>query len=371
MTSPVAPLVVAPNGTDLKGLFTAYDTSFANLKSDNSTMYQDLAFVPGGAQLSAATFSRGESKSGNGRMAQFMRYPFPMMGKPPKRWEWGDVRKAGPAALAYIEMELIRWAPDDEEQYYDLLDAETFGIIQNDLSMMLDRAPKSWDYMLADEVNSNTAAYDGISYFTPKGSEHPANPTNLNLGGFYNDIQIPAINVSSLRSAVSLLERVPGFDGQPLDTGTKTKIIAVAPNSDIEMQLLDIFQGTIQVQSLNAASAATGPNEGLRGKADVKLWKDLRRGNPLVAPVNGIPSPPAGVRSGLGVDDVFYLFSVPSSLQRAMILYPKRHPTQHYQGLNPNDPNRIDTGGVRYGYYIFGGAKMALPQRGLRVQITG
>ncbi len=373
MTSPAGPGIVVPSGLDVAGLFTAYSPAFANLPSDNATLYQKLAFVPGANDLQAATEREGETTlpSGNTAAAQFLRFPFPMIAGAPMRWEWGQPRKSGPPKVAYVEMEMIRWAPEDEESYYDLLNAQRFGMIRNNLNLMLSRAPKAWDYMLADAININGNAYDGVPFFTPSATPHLANAARADLGSSYNDIQIPAINVASLRTAVNLLEIAPGFDGQPLDTGNNTKIIAIAPNSDIEMQLRDVFQGSIQAQALNAASGATGPNEGLRGKAEVMLWKDLRRGNPLVARVAGVPSPPVGVKSGLGVDQVFYLLSVPANLQRAFIVAPQRQPTPHYLGLNPNDPIRAATGGIRYGWYVFGGAQLALWQRAVRVQITG
>jgi hypothetical protein len=333
------------------------------VQGDNSTVYQKLAFTPSASELGAATTSQGINAEG--KPCQFLRFPFPMIAGAPRRWEWGQPRKSTQAKIAYVEMELIRWAPDDEEQYYDLIDAPIFGLIKNNLALMLDRAPKVWDYMLADAVIANANAYDGIPFFTPQATPHPANPAqqvflpNGQPATFYNDIQISAINVPNLRTAVNLLEIVPGFDGQPLDTGNDTKILAIAPNSDIEMQLRDVFQGTIQPQSLNAASAATGPNEGLRGKAEVMLWKDLRRGTPV------------GVKAGLTADKVFYLMSKPTHMQQAMIVTPKRQPTPHYAGLDPSHPYRVEEGGIRYGYYVFGGAQLALPQRMVRVQITG
>lgn len=368
MTTPAGPGVVIPSGLDLKGLFTAYDAAFrAAIQGDNSTVYQRLAFVPSQADMMAATTSYGSKTLADGRTVgcQFLRFPFPMIAGAPEDWDWGAPRRITQAKLAYVEMELRRKAPKDEEQYYEMLDASVFGIVRNNLNLMLDRAPKVWDYMLADAINANGNAYDGIPFFTPKSTPHPANPAEkiLNPDGtaasFYNDIQISAVNVPSLREAVNLLELVPGFDGQHLDTGTKTKIWAIAPTPTLEMQLRDVFQGNIQPQSLNAASAATGPNEGLRGKAEVMLWKDLRRGTPV------------GIKSGLTADNVFYLMSVPSNIQKAFIVCPRRQPTPHYMGLNPNDPSRIETGGVRYGWYVFGGAQLALPQRAVRVQITG
>lgn len=365
MTTPAGPGVIVPSGLDIKGLFTAYDSSFRMaVKGDNSTLYQKLAFIPTAAQLQAS----GEPRQGfneQRQACQFIRFPFPMVAGAPEDWLWGDPRLTTQAKIAYVELELKRKAPKDETQYYDLLTASIFGLIRNNLDLMLDRAPKVWDYMLADAVNANANAYDGIPFFTPSTTPHPANSgevvylPNKQPATFYNDVQILAINVPNLRAAVNLLEIVPGFDGQPLDTGTDTKIWAIAPNSDVEMQLRDVFQGDIQPQSLNAASAATGPNVGLRGKAEVMLWKDLRRGTPV------------GIKNGLTADNVFYLMSRPTNMQQAMIVVPQRQPTPHYAGLNPSDPYRVENGVLRYGWYVYGGAQLALPQRMVRIQITG
>lgn len=364
-TPPAGPGVIVPNGLDIKGLFTAYNASFQMaVQGDNSTLYQKLAFIPTGQELEAA----GEPRQGlnsSGQACQFIRFPFPMISGAPEDWDWGKAREETQAKIAYVELELKRKAPKDERQFYDLINAPIFGLIRNNLNIMLDRAPKVWDYMLADAVIANALAYDGIRFFTPASAPHPANsgetvylPTGQ-PATFYNDIQIPSISVPSLRTAVNLLEVVPGFDGQPLDSGTNTKIFAIAPNPDIEMQLRDVFQGTIQAQSLNAASGATGPNEGLRGKAEVMLWKDLRRGTPV------------GIKAGLGADQVFYLMSRPKNMQQAMIVVPQRQPTPHYAGLDPSHPYRVEQGGIRYGWYVYGGAQLALPQRMIRVQITG
>jgi len=370
--TPAGPSVVISGGQDLKSLFTAYSSALANARSDNSTMYQRFALVPDAGAMMAANVTQGTRPGPDGRMQgyQFLRFPIPMTGKAPEKWNWGVARKAGPAQYAYIEMELTRWAPPDEEQYYDLLDNAAFGMIRNNLELMLDRAPKVWDYILADAINTNAIGYDGVAFFS---TAHPANSTDLSIGQPYsNDIQIPAINVASLREAISRLTLVPGMDGQPLDTGANTKVLAIAPNVDIGMQLMDIFQGSIQVVTPSAVSAATGPNEGLRGQAEVVIWKDLRRGNPLAdTPGVGTANRPVGVKSGLTVDNVFYLVSVPTGLQRPFLLVPKRMPTPHYEGLNANDRSRIDMGGVRYGWDAFGGACLALPQRAMRVQITG
>jgi hypothetical protein len=365
MTTPAGPGVIVPSGLDIKGLFTAYDASFRMaVQGDNSTLYQKLAFIPSAADMQAA----GEPRQGvnsAGQACQFLRFPFPMISGAPEDWDWGKPREETQAKIAYVELELKRKAPKDEKQYYDLLNAPIFGMIRNNLNLMLDRAPKVWDYMLADAIIANANAYDGIPFFTPAATPHPANSGETvylpsgQPATFYNDIQIGAINVPNLRTAVNLLETVPGFDGQPLDTGTNTRILAIAPNSDIEMQLRDVFFGTIQAQSLNAASAATGPNEGLRGKADVMLWKDLRRGTPV------------GIKSGLTADKVFYLMSKPTNIQQALIVVPMRQPTPHYAGLDPTHPYRVEQGGIRYGWYVFGGAQLALPQRMIRVQITG
>lgn len=365
MTTPAGPGVIVPSGLDIRGLFTAYNASFRlAVKGDNSTLYQKLAFIPTAAQLEAAGDPRQGFNTAN-QACQFIRFPFPMVAGAPEDWNWGDPRLVTQAKIAYVELELKRKAPKDEQQFFDLLTASVFGVIRNNLDLMLDRAPKVWDYMLADSVIANANAYDGIPFFTPSTAPHPANSGEtvyLPSGAaatFYNDLQISAINVPNLEDAVNILETVPGFDGQPLDTGTNTKILAIAPNSKIEMQLRNVFQGTIQPQSLNAASAATGPNEGLRGKAEVMLWKDLRRGKPV------------GIKNGLTADNVFYLMSKPSNMQQAMIVVPQRQPTPHYAGLNPNDPYRVENGVLRYGWYVYGGAQLALPQRMVRIQITG
>lgn len=355
MSSQPGPGIIAPSSVDLKGLFTGYNTALAGMRNDNSLIYPKIAFVPGGAEM-ATMRSQVKALDSGGRMvnAQFLRLPFPMVGKPPKRWEWGMPRLAAPAQVAYIEVELIRWSPDLEELPYDILDNDTFNLISNNLGLMLDRAPRLWDYALADKLASNDVGYDGVAFFQPAATPHLANPNKPALGNYFNDLPIAAIDNASMKLVIDLLEAAPGFDGKVMDSGADTRITIVAPTSTMEMTLKEVFQGSIQAQAVGAVAAATGPNDGLRGKADVVLWKDLRR---------------TTVGGGYDPKKVGYAFASPNNMTRPLIVIPKRMPTACYEGLSPNDRSRIETGGVRYGWDAFGGVEYGLPQRAVRFRL--
>lgn len=346
------------SNADVDFYFTGINNAYRRaLVGTNRALYTQFAYVvPAGAgQASQFGVELPDGTMGNGTRIKF---PISLAASRPEIWPYGQPRKYEPFSQIEVNVDMNRYAPPSKREFYDVLTNDRFGIIKDQLPQMMDRAVTLWDMVCANRLVENAVAYDGISFFTPSGTPHQANPFKLGVGTFFNDVPVSGIDLPELRRVISIIESQPGPDGLPLDSDD-VEILALAPNTDIEIQLRAILQEAIVAQPIGA-NAGAGVSNPLLGKAKVVLFKQLARTRN--APIFG----------GNAQDraKVFYLLAVPKGSDRPIAVVPQRQPTAYYTGLNGSDHLRVTQGAVEYGWDAFGDAKLIVPQRALRCVIN-
>lgn len=342
---------------DVDFYFTGVNLAYLpSLKGNNKALYSKIAYVPpaGAVNSSRAPVTLDDGRTISGTKVKF---PISLAASAPEVWPYGTARKVEPYSQIEIEMFLNRYAPPAKEEYFDVLNNDIFGIIKGQLPQMMDRSQILWDRVIATRLVENANwDPDGIPFFTPLATPHQANPFKAGVGTFYTDYAITGIDQPNMRFLLSELENRPGPDGLPLDTDN-VEIMVVAPNADMEVQLLQIFQGAISAEPVGT-NAAAGVSNPLQGRAKVQLFKQLARTKnaPIWAPTGN-----AQDRSKVG-----YMFALPNGEGRPIALVPQRQPTAFYTGQNGSDHLRVTRGAIQYGWDAFGEAKLVLPQRALR-----
>lgn len=352
-----ATTTIVSNG-NVDRYFDGIKTAFLRaLSGTNRAVYPQFAYVvPAGVgQSSKFGVELPDGTLGNGTRVKF---PISLAASRPEIWPYGQPRKVEPFSQIEVSVDLNRYAPPAKREFYDVFSNDQFGVIKDQLPQMLDRGMVLWDLVCAARLVENAATYDGLPFFTPVSAPHQANPFKTGVGVFFNDIPVTGIDIPETRRVLSILESQPGPDGLPLDTDD-VEILALAPNTDIEVQLKQVFQAAIAAQPVGANAAASVSNE-LVGKAKVVLFKQLfRTRNP---PMFGGKAQDRG--------QVYYLLAVPKGNDRPIAIVPQRHPTPYYTGLNGSDHLRARDGAVEFGWDAFGEAKLVVPQRAIRVLIN-
>jgi hypothetical protein len=351
-------LTTVVSNSDVDFFFTSVNLAYLRaLKGFNKAVYPSLCYVP---PAKAMVREKVGITLPDGTQGSSLRIKFPVSvaASAPEEWPYGVPRTVEPFSQVTVEVDMKRWAPPSKREQYDVFGADTYGIIQDQLPQMMDRSLILWDRVLATRMVENGPAYDGISFFTST-TPHQANPFKPGIGTFLNDFAITGIDVPEMRRMLGILENMPGPDGLPLDS-ENVEIIAVAPTSDMELQLLQVFQGAIAAQPVGA-NAAAGVSNSLVGRARVQLFKQLARTKNL--PVyNGT----AQDRTKVG-----YLLAVPAGGEgRPFAVVPSRQPTAYYTGFNGSDHLRATNGAVEFGWDALGNAKLVLPQRALRFVVS-
>jgi len=336
-----------PTPSDVNALFTSVNAAMLRMQSDNSLIYPKLAAILDGSSGVVQPNEQGTG-SGDPNAGETVLFPFSPVTNPPKVWSFGTDRKSVPAVVAWCKVTRRRYAPDLEEIYYDTLSQDRYAILANKLPAIMDRAPRLWDYLVAQMLADNPIlAQDNQPLF----GTHFYNPNKPSLGQTSNDIPIAGIDPPEMAKVLRALGSVRGYDGQILNSGANTKIVIVVPNEEREREMAQVFNAQTYAQQMGANAAAT-PQNTLVGKATILLFKDLQNN----------PADPDG--------KIGYAFSLPDSVNRSIIISAKRQPLAAYEGLNPNDRSRIDTGGIRYGWDAFGGVGPGLWQNAVRFTIT-
>ena len=352
-----ATTTIVSNG-DVDFYFTGVNTAYRRaLAGNNRAIYPQFAYVvPAGAgQSSQYGVELPDGSMGNGTRIKF---PVSLAASRPEIWPYGQPRKVEPFSQVEISVDLNRYAPPAKREFYDVFGNDKFRIIQDQLPHMMDRSLYLWDIVCANRLVENAPAYDGIPFFTPAATPHQANPFKLGVGTFYNDLALTGVDIPNVRSALSTLESQPGPDGLPLDSDD-VEVLALAPNTDMEIQLKQVFQAAIAAQPVGANAAASVSNE-LVGKAKVIQLKQLFRTRN--APIFGGKAQDRG--------QVFYLLAVPKGADRPIAVIPQRQPTAYYTGLNGSDHLRSSQGAVEFGWDAFGEVKLAIPQRAVRCVVN-
>lgn len=346
------------SNADVDFYFTGVNLGYLRaLKGNNKAIYNKIAFVPpaGAQRREKVGIALPDGSVANGTRVKF---PISLAASAPEVWAYGTPRKVEPFSQVEVSVDLQRWAPPAKREFFDVFNADLFGLIKDQLPQMMDRSLILWDRVLATRFVENALAYDGIPFFTPEATPHQANPLKIGVGVFANDIPITGIDIAEMRRLLGILENAPGPDGLPLDTDN-VEIVALAPNADHQVQLLQVFQAAIAAQPVGA-NAAAGVSNQLVGRATVEIFKQLARTKN--APKFG------GVDQDRG--KVGYLLAVPKGEDRPVSIVPSRQPTAYYTGLNGSDHLRAREGAVEYGWDAFGEAKLVVPQRALRYVIN-
>lgn len=355
---PSATTTIVSN-SDVDYYFTGLNRAYQRaLAGNNRAIYPQFCYVvPSGAgQTSRYGVELSDGTVGNGTRVKF---PISLAASRPEEWPLGHPRSYESFSQIEINVDLKRWTVPSKREFFDVFNNDLFGTIQSQLPMMLDRAQILWDVAVARKLAENgTWQGDGLPFFVPAGNPHEANPFKKGLASVYNDVPVTGIDLPEMRRVLSILEGQPGPDGLPLDSDD-VEVIALAPNTDIEIQLRQIFQAAIVAQPVGANAAAGVSNE-LAGKAKVILFKQLAK------------TPSAPVFGGNAQDrtKVFYLLAVPKGSDRPIAVVPSRQPTAYYTGLNGSDHLRATQGAVEFGWDAFGQAVLAVPQRAMRVLIS-
>jgi hypothetical protein len=342
------------SNADVDYYFTSVNASYLRaLKGNNRAIYPSIAYVPPAAAMRSEKVGveLPDGTMGNGTRVKF---PINLAASAIEVWPYGQPRKVEPFSTLEVSVDLLRWAPPAKREFYDVFSSDIFGLIQSQIPDMMDRAQIVWDVALSRKLVENEAWQgDGISFFTPAGAPHQANPFKPGVGLFYNDVPITGIDGPEMRRLLGILENMPGPDGLPLDTDN-VEIMVLAPTSDMELQLLQVFQAAIAAQTVGTAAASV--SNMLVGRAKVILFKQLAR------------TPKVPIFGGKAQDrtQVGYMLAVPKGEGRPVAVVPNRHPTAYYTGLNGSDHLRASSGAVEFGWDAFGAAKLVVPQRALR-----
>lgn len=342
------------SNADVDFYFTGVNQAYLRaLKGNNRAIYPMISYVvPAGARRAERIgVELPDGTLGNGTRVKF---PISLAASRPEIWPYGQPRKVEPFSQVEVSVDLNRYAIPSKREFYDVFSSDLFGIIRDQMPQLMDRSMILWDLVLANRFVENAVAYDGLPFFSPAATPHQANPFKLGVGTFFNDVPVTGIDIQEMRRLLGILENQPGPDGLPLDTDN-VEVIVLAPNTDMEVQLLQVFQAAIAAQPVGANAAASVSNE-LVGRAKVVLFKQLARTRN--APIFG----------GTAQDrlKVGYMLAVPKGEDRPVAVVPARHPTAYYTGLNGSDHLRAREGAVEYGWDAFGEAKLVVPQRALR-----
>lgn len=337
-----------------EGLNTAFLRSLAG---NNRALYPQFCYVvPAGARKTEDIgIELPDGTMGNGTR---VRFPISMAASSPEIWPPGQPRGIEPFSQVEVVVDLNRYAPKSKRIFYYELTNDKYGVIKDQMPQIMSRSLILWDRVVANRLVENANAYDGVPFFTPASAPHQANPFKAGVGTFFNDLPLTGIDTPNLRGALSTLESQPGPDGLPLDSDD-VEVFALAPNTDVEIQLKQVFQAAIAAQPVGANAAASVSNE-LVGKAKVILFKQLFRTK--AAPIFGGNAQPR--------DRVFYLLAVPKGSDRPIAVVPAQQPYAYYTGLNGSDHLRATQGAVEFGWEAFGEAKLVVPQRAVRCVVN-
>ena len=312
---------------DLASAFTAVETAFNQFKFDESLIADKVAFV----------------SNGKGKVVE---HPLSFDDGMEEDWPLGTDRKKISPPICTVINERI--APPDIEVYMTTLDWDRYQILSGDLALLTSRAKRIWDRQLAEMIKDNPVGYDGVSLFN---TAHPANPNDLALGTYSNDITGADLDEAGLTAALTAMEQMKWLDGQILAMPMKDTYILTGSKA-LELKARKLIFGTLTPQADTAAGtsvAASNVVPGLSGIVrDVVCLPELI--DPTVT----------------ATQKRWYLVNASQLGFRPFIVNVVDWPLFHYSGLSPNDYIRVERGAVSYGYEANGGVAPGAPQMVVR-----
>lgn len=351
--------MVGPNA-DLDFYFTSVNAAYMRaLVGNNRAVYPQIAYVPPAGKMSTERFNM-QLPNGSAGTGTRVKFPIRLAASRPRPWPDGSPRPYEQFSAVEVQVDLQRWCPPSKRESWVVWQTDLMNLIQGQLPDMMDRSMILWDEVLAEALAVNALwKPDGIKFFTPASTPHPANPAKLIIPGgkstYFNDVPLNGVDTPNVRGLLSLLASQPGPDGVPLDTD-EVEIIVLTPDDDMGYQFKQVLQGAITAEAIGV-SAGAGVSNSLQGAAKVQVFKVLS--STVAAPVFGGNVQP---RANVG-----YMLAVPRGGEgRPLAVVPSIHPTAYYTGLNGSDHLRASMGAIEFGWDAFGAALLAVAPRALR-----
>ena len=227
-----------PSNADISELFTSVETAWNSMDFTRSAKAEKLSYFRTGAKGAQVSI------------------PFSNLSSAPVELLLGADRQFADPEIFKVVVEHKQIVPRKSMQVYDFqIKSDIYNLIdlQSDANRVLMGAREIWDNEIATTLNANPLAFDALSLFN---TAHPANPLDIALGTYSNDLAATDLDEAGLANALSALETAPYFDGQ-LDSSRVRKILILVPT-------MQLFYKAIKLVGLPVGSliptAGTVPN---------------------------------------------------------------------------------------------------------------
>jgi len=332
---------------DLSRLVDGVNTALAVLGTDNTSIAQRIAFVDDGSQTNGNILGevKGLIDNGDGTSGEVVRYPFSPVANAPEAWAFGKPRGEVDEVIQYVEVVRQRYAPPDARLYLDTQDV--WGILQNKIPEIMDRAGLLYDWMLAKKINANGTCYDRKAFFA---TDHPVDPNDPSKGIQSNDISVAALDETGFSEALDAFAQIKWFDGRNRGQGRKKPYI-LCPNKKLELKVRQlVFGSLIPVAGGSNDVGGSSPFNGM--VEDVIFFPSLLTESP-----------------GANANKYIYIVSPGTPVKAGFIVSPKRRPLFHISGIDPNEETRRRYGAISYGWDSFQAVDLGLYQDVVRVKV--
>ena len=331
---------------DISQLVTSINTALAVIGTSNKPIFNKIAFVDDGSKTDGNPVGKvvGLFDNGDGQPGEVIKYAFSPVANAPKVWHFGKDRDEVAERMAYVEVARFRHAPADTLLSWDSQDV--YGVLSGKMGAILDRAGMLYDWLVAEQLNTNPDGNDNGAFFR---TDHPVDPEDSSKGEQSNDISIAAMDVDGLGAALDAFNGIKWYDGKARSSDTKP--VLVCPTKSLELKARQLIFGSLVPTPVNGtAVAASSPFEGMI--SDVLLFQGLRTESP-----------------NANSHKYCYLINPGEPLKAGIIVAPKRYPLFHVSGLDPNEEIRRKKGAVAYGWDEFSGVGLGLYQDVMRVKV--
>ena len=223
---------------------------------------------------------------------------------------------------------------------------DPYGLIKDASQDALKSATRQWEIILAQLINSNGNAYDGLPFF----GTHSTNASVVGRTDFSNVlVNTPPNKAGFIRGFNALQNRI-GFDGRRLfpDLDQTREVICVVPTFEAYVSLLEVINAGLTAEPVGASAA---------GSTDTRLVSYAK--NVIILPELNDPAVP-------GSSNNWYMVATGYSTRPAFIMRDYKQPQFHY--IAPNQ--WLDNQYMAQGFTVrsAGGAGFGLPQSVVRCQ---
>lgn len=329
----------------LTNLQDGVNTALVALGTSESTVYNKIAFVDDGSAANGNILGKvtGMFDNGDGTSGEVVRYPLSPVSNAPEEWAFGDERGEVDEVIQYIEISRARHKVKDSRVYVDTQDV--YGVISGKIPAVMQRASLLWDIKLSAAINANGTCFDGKAMFA---TDHPVDPNDASKGTYSNTTTATSMDETGLATALDLYAKIPWADGVVRNSELR-KPILICPTAALTLKARQLVFGSM-IPSAGAGGVASGTPMFSGMIEDVIHWQML-------------------VNSDADSSKYCYLISPGTPFKAAFIVSPKRPPTFHISGIDPNEEIRRKYGAVSYGWDAFGGVGLGLPQDAVRIKI--